>query len=193
MAFKHLHFERKPFLCPTFLSIWWAKSMLSRSLESLPLKMQVFESHALGHSTLPLCCCCCSVAKLCLTLRNPMDGSTPGSSVLHCLPQFAQIHVYWVGDAIQPSHPLLPPSLFALNLSQHQGLFQWVRSFPMSRLFASGDHSIGASASVLPMNIQDWLPLELTGLTSLQFKGLSGVLSSTTIQKHQSFGTQLSL
>ena len=95
-------------------------------------------------------------------------------------------------ESVIPSNHLilLPPSLFALNLSQHQGLFQWVSSFPMSQLFASGDHSIGASASVLPMNIQDWLPLELTGLTSLQFKGLSGVLSSTTIQKHQSFGTQ---
>ena len=87
-------------------------------------------------------------------------------------------------ESVIPSNHLilLPPSLFALNLSQHQGLFQWVRSFPMSRLFASGDHSIGASASVLPMNIQDWLPLELTGLTCLQFKGLSGVLSSTTIK-----------
>ena len=108
-------------LCSSNTQECWAE-------KRLPLKMQVFKSHALGHSTLPLCCCCCSVAKLCLTLCNPMDGSTPGSSVLHCLPQFAQIHVYWVGDAIQPSHPLLAPSLFALNLSQHQGLFQWVAS-----------------------------------------------------------------
>ena len=55
---------------------------------------------------------CCLVAKSCPTLCNPIDGSTPGSSVLRCLPEFAQIHVHWVRDAIQPSHPLLPPSVF---------------------------------------------------------------------------------
>ena len=54
-----------------------------------------------------------------------MDCSTPGFPVLHCLPEFAQTYVHWVGDAIQSSHPLLPPSA-ALNLSQHPGLFQWV-------------------------------------------------------------------
>ena len=57
-----------------------------------------------------------------------MDCSTPGFPVLHCLPELAQIHVHWVGDAIQLSHPLLPPSPPALNVSQHQGLFQWVSS-----------------------------------------------------------------
>ena len=70
-------------------------------------------------------CCCCSVAKLCLTLSDPMDCSTPGFPVLHYLPEFAQTHVHWVSDAIQPSHPLSSPSP-AFNLSQHQGLFQWV-------------------------------------------------------------------
>ena len=66
-------------------------------------------------------------------------------------------------------------------------------SFPMSWFFASGDQSIGASASVLPMNIQGWFPLGLTGLISLQSKGLSRVLSSTTVQKHQFFNAQPSL
>ena len=68
-------------------------------------------------------------------------------------------------------------------------------SFPMNRLFTSGGQNIGvsASASVLPMNIQDWFPLALTGLTSLQSKGLSRVFSNTTAQKHQFFGPQLSL
>ena len=68
-------------------------------------------------------------------------------------------------------------------------------SFPVSWLFASGDQSIGASASasVFPVNIQDWRPFWLTGLISLQAKGLSRVFSNTTIQKHQFFGTQLSL
>ena len=72
--------------------------------------------------------CCCSVAQLCLTLCNPMNCSTPGFPVLHCLLEFAQTHVHWVSDAVQPSHPLLPPSPPAFSLSQHQGLFQWVSS-----------------------------------------------------------------
>ena len=66
-------------------------------------------------------------------------------------------------------------------------------SFPKNRLFASGGQSTGAWASVLPMNIQGWFPLGLTGLISLQSKGLSKVFSSTTIQKHQFSGTQPSL
>ena len=69
-----------------------------------------------------------SVAPTCLTLCNSMNCSTPGFPVLHYLPQFTQLHVHWVRDAIQPSHPLSSPSLPAFNLSQHQGLFQWVRS-----------------------------------------------------------------
>ena len=114
----------------------------------------------------------CSVAKSCLTLCDPMDCSMP---VLHSLPELAQTPVHWVSDPIQPSHPLLPPSLFALSLSQHQGLF------PMNRLFSSGGQSIGASvsATVLPMNIQDWFPLWLTGLISF----LSKRFSNTPIQK----------
>ena len=63
-----------------------------------------------------------------LTLWDPMDYSTPGFSVLHYLPKFSQTHVHWVGDAIQPSHPLSPPSPSVLNLYQHQSLFQWVGS-----------------------------------------------------------------
>jgi len=73
-------------------------------------------------------CCCGSVAKLCLTLCGPMDCSMPGFPVLHHLPEFAQIHVPCVSDAIQPSHPLMSPSPLALNFSQHQGLFQWAGS-----------------------------------------------------------------
>ena len=101
--------------------------------------------------------CCCSVTKWCPTLCDPTDCSTPGSPVLHYLLDFAQTHVHWVSDAIQPSHLLLPPFLPVLSLSQFLGYF------PMSWLFASGGHSIGASASaaVLPMNIQGWFPLGL--------------------------------
>ena len=127
---------------------------------------------------------CCSVAQSCLTLCDSMDWSMPGFPVLHCLWGFAQTHVHWISDAIQLSHPILSPSL-ALNLSQHQGLYQ-------SQLFASGGQSIGAS-SVLPMNNQDWFPLELTGGISLQSKGLSRVFYSTIVWKHQFFTTQPSL
>ena len=72
--------------------------------------------------------CCCSVAKSHPTLCNPTNCSTPGFPVLHHLLEFAQTHIYWVDGVIQSSHPLFPPSPLALNLSQHQGLFQWVGS-----------------------------------------------------------------
>ena len=71
---------------------------------------------------------CSSVTQSCLTLCDPMNRSTPGLPVHHQLPEFTQTHVHWVGDAIQPSHPLSSPSPPALNTSQHQGLFQWVNS-----------------------------------------------------------------
>ena len=121
---------------------------------------------------------CCWVAQLSPTLCDPVDYSMPGFPVLHYLPEFAQTHVHWVGDTIQPSHPLLPPSPLALNLFPASG------SFPMSWLFPSGGQSIGASAtaSVLPMHIQDRFPLGWTGFISLQSKGLSGVFSNTTAQ-----------
>ena len=69
-----------------------------------------------------------SVTQRCRTLCDPMNCSTPGLPVHHQLPEFTQIHVHWVSDAIQPSHPLLSPSPPAFNLSQHQGLLKWVRS-----------------------------------------------------------------
>ena len=124
-----------------------------------------------------------SFAQSCPTLCNLMDCSMPAFPVHHQLPELTQTHVHWVGDAIQPSHSLSSPSP-AFNLSQHQG-----------RFFTPGGPSFGASASasVLPVNIQDWFPLGLIGLISLQSKGLSRVFSNTTVQKHQFFGTQLSL
>ena len=106
-----------------------------------------------------------------------MDCSMPGFPVLHYLLEFAQTHVYWVDNAIQPSPPLLTPSPPPLSLSQPPV------SFPLSWVFAwSGGQSIGASASVLPMDIQGWFPLGLTGFISLLSKGLSGVFSSTTVR-----------
>ena len=71
---------------------------------------------------------CCSVAQSCLTLCNLMDCSTPGFPVHYQLSELAQTHVHWVSDAIQPSHSPSSPSPPVFNLSQHQGLFQWVSS-----------------------------------------------------------------
>ena len=113
----------------------------------------------------------------CVQLCNSMDCSTPGFPVLHHLLELAQTHVHWVSDAIQQFHPLLSPSPSAFSLSQHQGLFQWVSSSHQVTKFGAS-----ASASVLPMNMQDWFPLRWTGWISLQSKGLSRVFSNTTAQ-----------
>jgi len=101
-------------------------------------------------------------------LWDPMNHSMPGLPVC---PEFTQTHVHRVSDAIQPSHPLSSPSPPAPNPSQHQ-------SFPMSQLFTWGGQSTGvsASASILPMNTQDWPPLWWTSWISFQSKGLSRVL-----------------
>ena len=109
---------------------------------------------------------CCLVAKSCSTLCDLTDCSMPGSSVCHYLPEFTQIHVRWVGDAIRPCHPLL----FCLQS------FPASVSFSVTRLFVSGGQIIGASASALPMNIQGWFPLGWTCWSSLQSKGLSSLL-----------------
>ena len=111
-----------------------------------------------------------------------MDYSTPGFSVLHYLPEFAQTHVHWVTDAIQSSHSVVP-------FASCPQSFPASGSFPMSQLFTSGSQSTGASASVLPMSIQGWFPLGLTGLIFLQPKGLSRVFASTTI--HQSINSYI--
>ena len=103
-----------------------------------------------------------------------MDCSTPGLPVPHHLLKFAQVHVHCISDAIQPSHPLTHFSFCPQS-------FPASGTFPMSWLFASDNQNTGvsASASVLPMSIQDWFPLRLTGLISLLSKGLSEVFSST--------------
>ena len=121
-----------------------------------------------------------SVAQSCPTLCNPMDCSTPGLPVHHQLLQLVQTHVHRVGDPIQPSHPVIP---FSSCLQS----FPASGSFQMSQLFTSGGQTFGvsASASSLPMNIQDWFPWGWAGWISLQSKGLSRVFSNTTVQKHQ--------
>ena len=117
-----------------------------------------------------------------------MEYSTSSFLVLHYPPEFSQIHVHWVNDAIQP---VISSSIFPFSSCSHS--FPASGSFPVSQLFTSGGQSIGASAPVLPMNIQDWSPLAWTGLISLQSKGLSRVFCSTTAWKHQFFSAQPSL
>ena len=127
-----------------------------------------------------------SVAQSCPTLCDAMNCSTRGLPVHQQPPEFTQTHVHRVGDAIQPSHPIVPFSSCPRSLPASG-------SFPMSQLFAWGGQSVGGSALalVLPMNTQDWSPLGWAGWISLQSKGLSRVFSNTTLQKHQFFGTQL--
>ena len=128
------------------------------------------------------------VTQSCPTLCDPMACSTPGLPVHHQLLELAQTHAI---ESVTPSNhlilcrPLLLPSSI----------------FPSIRVFSSESvlhirrpkYWSFSSASVLPMNIQDWFPLGLTGLISLQSKGLSRVFSNTTVQKQQFFITQLSL
>ena len=131
---------------------------------------------------------CCSVALVSDSLRPhglqharlPCASPTPGACSNSC-------------PSSQWCHPTISPSVIPFSSCLQS--FPASGSLPMSHFFISGSQSIGASASafVLLMNIQDWFSLGLTGLISLQSKGLSRVFSNTTVQKHQFFGIQLSL
>ena len=127
------------------------------------------------------CCCCCSVTKLCLFM-------TPRTAACQVLLPFTISQSLLKFMSFEPvvvsNHLILcRPLSFCLQSFLASG------SFPKSWLFTSGDQSTGASASasVLPMNIQGLYPLGLTGLISLQSKGLSRVFSNTTVQKHQRY------
>ena len=115
----------------------------------------VAEPALLGHPVKSGEGCYCSVTKSCPTLHDPMDCSTPGFPVPHHLPEFVQVHAHWVSDAIPPSHPLSSPSHSAFNISQHQGLFQWVSS--------SWSFSFSISPSIKHSRLisfrMDWLDL----------------------------------
>ena len=110
--------------------------------------------------------------------RLPCLSPTPGASSNSC-------------PSSQWCHPTISSSVVPFSSCLQS--FPTSGSFPMSQFFVSGGQRIGASGSVLPMNIQDWFPLGLTGLISLQSKGFSRVFSNTTVQKHQFFGAHLSL
>ena len=162
-----LHFLFQEIFPTQVLNPRFLLSLLHWQADSLPLNYQ--------ESWLTICIYIynmyqfSSIAHSYPTLCDPMDCSAPGFPVHHQLTKFTQTHVHWISDAIQPSHPLSSPSPPAFNLSQHQGLFQWVSSSQQ----VNKALEFSPSASVLPMNIQNWFPLGLTGWISLQSKGLS--------------------
>ena len=127
-----------------------------------------------------------SVAQLCPTLWDPTDWSIPGLPVHHQLLELTQIHVHWVGDAIQPFHSLSSPSP-AFNLSH-------IRVFSdESALCIRWPKYWSFSFNISPSNEHpDWSPLGWTGWIALQSKGLSRVFSNTTVQTHRFFSAQLS-
>ena len=143
------------------------------------------------HKTESLCCKIgiqfSSVTRSCPNLCDPMNHSTPGLPVRHQLLEFTET---------MPIESVMPSAISSsvIPFSSCPQSFPASGSFPMSQLFASGGQSIGvsASASGLPLNTQDWSPLGWTGWISSQSKGLLRVFSSTTVQKHQFFSTQLS-
>ena len=130
-----------------------------------------------------------SVAQSCPALCDPMACSTPGLPVHHHLPRARSNSC----PSSRWCHPTISSSV--VPFSCHLPSFSASGSFQMSQFFTSGGQSIGvsASASVPPMNTQDWSLLGWTGWISLQSKGLSRVFSNTTVQKHQFFSAQLSL
>ena len=120
-------------------------------------------------------------------LCDPMNCSTPGLPVHHQPPEFTQTHIHWVGDAIQPSHPLSSPSPPAPNPSQHQGLFQWANSLHEVA------HAKSAWANISPSNEHPGLvSFRMDWLDLLAVQGNLKSISNTTVQKHQFFSTWLS-
>ena len=129
-----------------------------------------------------------SVDQSCLTFCDPMDCSTPGLPIHHQFPEFTRTHVHWVGDAIQPSHPLSFPSPPAFTLSQHQGLSNETVLHIRWPKFRSFSFSISPSSeySGLISFRMDWLVL-------LAVQGTLKSLLQHYSKKHQFFGDQLSL
>ena len=137
-----------------------------------------------------ICCCCFSVTVMSdsLWLCGLQQSQ---ASLSFTISEFAKTQVHWVGDAIQPSHFLSPPSVSPFSSCPQS--FPSSGSFPMSWLFTSGGQGIRASESALPMNTQDWSSLGWTSWISVLSKGLSRVFCCTTVQKHQFFGAHPSL
>ena len=164
------------------------KSTCVTVFSSIKFRLTVHESYGVRS-----CCFCfssvqfsCSVVSDSLRPHEPQHARPPGPSPTPGVHPNPCSSSRWC-------HPTILSSVVPFSSCPQS--FPASGSFPVSQLFASGDQSIGVSApiSVLPMNTQDWSPLGWTGRISLQSKRLSRVFSNTTVQKHQFFGTQLSL
>ena len=167
----------------TILAFWMLSFKPAFSLSSFTFIKRLFSS-----SSLPLCLSIqfSSVTQLCLTLQ------THGLQHTRLLCPSPTSRAYSNSCPLSWwCHPTISSSV--IPFSSCAQFFPASESFPISWLFAAEDQSIGASASVLPMNIQDWIPLGLTHLISLQSNRLSRVFSSTTVQKHQFSGAQPSV
>ena len=177
MSHSLWHYEC--FLCP-----WGFTRQECRSRLSFPYPRDLSDPEVGPASETHSNIFCWEVATSCLTLCNPVNWVMLGFSVLNYLLEYAQMHVHWVSDAIQTSHPLPPSSPPALYLSQHQGPFQSVTS----------SHQV---AKVLELQLQhqsfQWIFRVDFLYDWLLSKRLLRVFSSTTIWKHQFFSTQLSL
>ena len=160
---------------------WQAVGKTTRHLDPV---VSVFEVYALSSIAVQFS----SVARLCPTLCDPIDCSTQASL---SITKFRSLIKLMSIESVIPSNYASSAVPFPSCLQ----FFPASESYSMNQLFASGDQSIGvsASASVLPMTIQDWFPLGWTGWISLQSKGLSRVFSNTTVQKYQFFSAPLSL
>ena len=170
-----------------FLMTWWCYEQPSSTLNAKPeltdnerQKKKNVYVYVYISSVRSLGCVWLFVTHGLQHARPPCPSPTPGVYTNSCLLS------RWC-------HPTISSSVVPFSSCSQS--FPASGSLQMSQFFASGGQSIGASASasVLPMNIQDWFPLEWTGWISLQSKGLSRVFSSTTVHKHQFFSTQLSL
>ena len=161
---------------------WMVKKTVWRNWTSIRTRVRCIKNG--GFSTVQFS----SITQSCLTLHDPKNCSMPGLPVHHQHPEFTQTHVHWVGDAIQPSHPMLYPSPPAFILSQNRAFSNesalpirlpryWSFSFNIS---PSNEHSGLISFQM------DWFDL-------LASKGLSRVFSNTTVQMHQFFNAQCSL
>ena len=155
------------------VSLYLAFFFLVHSSLIFKIILMIFNSHCLTSyllvPILKLPMVLSSVAQSCPTLCDPMDCSTPGLPVHHQLPEFTQTHVHWVSDAIQPSHPLLSPSPPAFNLSQHQGLFQWVSS--SHQVAKVLELQLTTEASVLPNEYSGLISFRIDWLDLLAVQG----------------------
>ena len=139
-----------------------------------------------GFTSLSLISCCCSVAQLCLTLCDLVDCSTAGSSVLHCLLEFSQIHALWVGDAMQPSIHYCPLLLLS-------SFFPIIMVFSNESALCIRQPKCWSFSNSPSNEYSRLISFRIHWLDLLAVKGLWRVFSSTTVTKHQFFGPQSSL